>query len=117
MTVMSGCMFMGDRKVHVSGTVVDEAGRPLQGATVQFLAKVEEITDANGGFQFGGVIPGGRLPLKVTKPGFRTYEGFNKFDYYDVTVSLAKETSQLESKATWKVLKDNELRNYQRKQQ
>lgn len=114
MTMMSGCMFMGDRKVHVSGTVIDETGRPLQGATVQFLANVEEITDAKGGFHFGGVFPGGRLPLKVTKPGFRAYEGFNNFDFYDVTVSLAKETSQLESKATWKVLKDTELRNYQR---
>ena len=114
LTVTSGCMFMGDRKVHVSGTVTDEAGRPLQGATVRFLADVEEITNAKGGFQFGGVFPGGKLPLKVTKTGFKPYEGSSKFDYYDVTISLAGETSQAESKANWKVLNKNELDNYQR---
>ncbi len=106
---------MGDRKVHVSGTVKDETGQPLSGATVRFLADVEEITDINGGFQFGGVFPGGRLPIKVTKPGYKPYEGYNKFDIYDVSVSLAGVTSQSESKATWTILKENELKNYQRR--
>lgn len=115
LAVTSGCMFLADRKVHVSGTVTDEAGHPLAGATVRFLAGVEDITDMNGGFQFGGVFPGGRLPIRVTKPGFKQYEGFNKFNYYDISVSLAGENSPLESKATWTILSERELKNFQRR--
>lgn len=114
LAVMSGCMFMGDRKVHVSGTVTDEAGRPLQGATVRFLANVEETTNAKGHFHFGGVFPGGHLPLKVIMAGFKPYQGSRKFDYYDVTICLAKETAQSESKGNWKVLKKDDLQDYGR---
>ena len=114
LAIGAGCMFLGDRRVHVSGTVTDESGKPLEDATVQFLADVEHKTDTNGCFQFGGHFPGGRLPLRITKQGFKPYEGFNKFNYYDVSISLARETSHLVSKASWRILKEEELKHFQK---
>jgi len=112
--IVISCMFLGDRKVHVSGIVTDGYGHPLENATVRFLGGVERITDINGCFRFGGVYPGGRLPLLVMKKGFKSYEGFNKFNYYDVSVSLVGETSNLDSKAYWKILKEEELNYFQK---
>ncbi len=41
---------MAGRKAHFSRTEADEAGHLLQGASVRFLAKVENIADVNDNF-------------------------------------------------------------------
>jgi len=110
--VATGCMFLGDRKVHVSGIVTDEQGLPLEGATVRFFGGTQRLTDKNGCFLFGGVYPGGRLPILVMKKGFKQYEGFNKFNYYNISVYLVGETSNKDSKAFWRILKEEELSNF-----
>jgi protocatechuate 3,4-dioxygenase beta subunit len=103
-----GCVLFGDRKVYVSGSVTDENGHPLQDVTIR-LAKVELGTDTNGFFRFGGVFPGSHLIVSAIKPGFKPYEGSNKFNSYHISISLAGETSNGESKADWRILKEDEL--------
>jgi hypothetical protein len=106
---LAGCMFSGDRKIYVSGTVRDEIGHPLEGVTVRCIADAEHVTDTNGCFRFGGHFNGDRLNIRVTKPGFKPYDAYNKLNSYDISVSLVASTSNLKSKASWRVLKEDEL--------
>ena len=71
----------------VSGTVINEAGQPLEGAAARLLPVASsgrgsggggaipspmQTTDASGGFAFDSV-PNGLNVLEITLPGFRPY--------------------------------------------
>ncbi len=65
----------------VSGTVADSGDAVISGAKVQLIniisrATREYTTSATGGFEFTGILPGG-YSLKVTNPGFKSYEQQN----------------------------------------
>ena len=109
---------MGDARVHISGIITDETGQPIEGAKVSFGDLAEETTPKDGSFFFGGHLPPfGKLPIKATKPGFKSYEGRKSFNYYDVKVTLAAETNLVPSKAVWTVLKNEDRGNYYRSQE
>ena len=61
----------------VEGTVTDDAGMPLVGATATITdtrtnREVVAVTDANGSFRTGALQPGGPYTVTITAPG---YEG------------------------------------------
>jgi hypothetical protein len=88
---VTGCSPCGiaicDRRVHVSGRVLDQAGRPLADANVELFG-LEKKTDINGCFFFNGIIDASRVPVSVFKAGYRSYRDSDRFEYYDITVTL-----------------------------
>jgi hypothetical protein len=58
------------RAASVHGRVIDEAGEPIEGATVHALDRdTRTVADAEGRYSFSGLDPG-ELELFVTAPGF-----------------------------------------------
>ncbi len=65
----------------VIGTVADPAGAVIANAQVQLINNIsrqprEYRTSSSGSFEFGSIIPG-IYSLKITQPGFKTYEQQN----------------------------------------
>jgi len=58
--------------VDAHGSVVDEAGQPIKGATVTLIGvqKVEAVTDSNGNFKIAA--PAGEYSMEVSINGFQT---------------------------------------------
>jgi hypothetical protein len=94
----------------VSGTVVDSGGALVVGADVQLINDVskqvrEYKTAGNGEFEFISMIPGG-YSLKITQPGFKTYEQKNvtissqeRVDLHTIRLTVGDVTTSIEVQA------------------
>lgn len=72
----------------VSGVVTDEDASPIAGAQVAAFGNTT-TTDANGAFTLPSVqVPGGRLVVSVTKPGY--FKAFRAADAIDAGTTYVK---------------------------
>jgi hypothetical protein len=109
--LMNGCVcwFVPcDKAVHVSGHVLDENARSIENASVLFYG-VTRDTCPDGCFRFGGLLAARGFALRVTKPGYKSYEDARRFAYYDVTVKLARNGTPRTSTAVWTELSENDV--------
>ena len=67
-----------DRKLHVSGHVVDGQHKPISKATVEFYG-VKKQTDEKGCFYFGGLLAATGFNVAVSKPGYKNYRAGKEF--------------------------------------
>ncbi len=100
-----------DRKLHVSGHVVDGQHKPISKATVEFYG-VKKQTDENGCFYFGGLLAATGFNVAVSKPGYKNYRAGKEFDFYDIDITLVPTNSEQLSSAVWHKLPENELPKY-----
>jgi Carboxypeptidase regulatory-like domain len=110
-STLSGCLcwFLPcDRRIHVSGTVVDAAGAPIEGAKVELFDDAVQ-TKRNGCFRFRGTLAVPGFRVTVSKPGYKTYREERRYDLYDLRVTLVPEDSPSQSTAVWRELRDEEL--------
>ena len=84
----------------ISGTVLDEAGRPIDGADVYaFPEKNRAKSDSTGRFSIGG-LPSGFYHVRVRRIGFRPAEvttDLNTGGHADVKIELAARPVLLDS--------------------
>jgi len=92
---------------QISGTVVDPAGAVVPGAPVQLIHDQSQTvhrysTEPNGSFFFAGLVPG-VYSLRITQPGFKTFEQKNiivaaqeKVDLHELALSVGDVTSTVE---------------------
>ena len=84
-------------QTKLSGTVVDEQGKPVPGANVFIKDTYDGVTtDANGKFSFSSDETGDKI-LSVSFLGFENYEQKIKLEGKEITVkiSLKEKTSEL----------------------
>jgi hypothetical protein len=91
----------------VSGTVVDSGGAVIVGASVHLVNAVSKQirdykTNNNGEFEFIGMIPGG-YSLKISQPGFKSYEQTNvtisaqeRVDLHTIHLTVGDVSSSIE---------------------
>jgi hypothetical protein len=110
----AGCtstFLSGDRRLHVSGHVLDAQHKPIGYAVVE-LHGVKKETDENGCFYFGGTNPGMDVSITVSKLGYKPYRAGKEFDFYEVVITLAAENSERPSSAIWHRLYIEELSKF-----
>jgi Carboxypeptidase regulatory-like domain len=100
-----------DRKLHVSGHVIDTQHKPVVNATIEFYG-VKKQTDEDGCFYFGGLLAAPGFNVAVTKPGYKLYREGKEFDFYDIDVTLASSDSDQPSSAVWHKVPATELSKY-----
>ena len=101
-----------DRKLHVSGHVLDNKHHPISQAKVELYGVTKE-TDENGCFYFGGLLAASGFNVKVSKPGYAPYREGKAFEYYDIEVVLGPEEGNQQSYGSWHKLSQDELSKYQ----
>jgi hypothetical protein len=100
-----------DRRLHVSGHVLDLQHKPISKATVEFYG-VKKQTDENGCFYFDGLLGAPGFNVAVMKPGYKNYREGKEFDFYDIDVTLVPADSEQSSSGVWHKLQSNELSKY-----
>src|SRR5579872_3060896 len=63
---------------EITGSVTDPGGAAVAGAVVSLVSDLDKqtrdfVTNSSGEFLFTGVVPGG-YSVRVTQPGFKTYQ-------------------------------------------
>lgn len=98
-----GCWFVPcDRDLTVIAHVTDPSGTPLQDVHIDVLGHEGE-SGRNGCLELGGVIHSDEVVVGAAKPGYKAYEGREKYDYYQIDIVLEPVSSPQPSRATWKL--------------
>ncbi len=100
-----------DRKLHVSGHVLDIQHQPISNATIE-LYGVKQQTDDNGCFYFGGLLAASGFYVSASNPGYRSYREGKEFDFYDIEITLASIDSPQPSSAVWHRLAVGDLSKF-----
>ena len=93
----------------IVGTVADSNGAVVANAPVQLINDIsrqtrEFKTNSGGDFEFTGIIPGGYI-IKVSQPGFKTYQvavtvsSQERVDVHTIRLSLGDVTTSIEVQA------------------
>ena len=92
---------------EISGSVADQAGAVVVGATVNLISDLDKQTrefktNPSGEFLFTGVVPGG-YSVRVTQPGFKTYNqtgitlsGQERLSLHELKLALGDVTTSVD---------------------